>query len=539
MGQVNYAQAVLRRWWLVAVLALAGLIVGSMIPVSHASKAHSWRTTALVGTVPPASGSKSTLGPGVNLSEVSFYAKSAQVMENAAKAAGVSVRDSKLKSTFTVVPPTAKKGQPGLVELAATASSRQASARLTNAYAQQLGAYLTQLVESQSQGPLVAAQQKVASLKARLAQLGISKAAVGLEAQLVAAEAQEAALSARAGYTGYNVLQPAAASTAVETGGKSSLASSHVTLGLLGILGGALLGAILAILAQSFDRTLASASRAEEAFGFRVVAEIPDTTKEDADPLISLIPSSLKPRSGGASGGVRAEAFQRLRMSVLLETLVAPSPSTANRQVILIVSPGTEPTRSAVVDNLAAVCADAGQTVLVVHTYGLHNHDDLGSDVEFPDVMTPGILQTHIQRSRLENVSLLPMGEVIGNSGHLLSRAPSLLNAARELSDLVIIEAPPLLAFHDGNALSSAADVVLVVGECGTTEFDAAHRAGELLRRINAPVLGVVLTNVHMSSKDLRQARASHEGLRSQLEPDRTPTASGGSSLSAEYVGGR
>ncbi len=58
---------------------------------------------------------------------------------------------------------------------------------------------------------------------------------------------------------------------------------------------------------------------------------------------------------------------------------------------------------------------------------------------------------------------------------------------------------------HHVEALAQLVDVVLVVGECGTTTFDEARRSGDLLRRMAAPVLGVVLTNVRLPYNDPRQ----------------------------------
>jgi len=48
-------------------------------------------------------------------------------------------------------------------------------------------------------------------------------------------------------------------------------------------------------------------------------------------------------------------------------------------------------------------------------------------------------------------------------------------------------------------------DVVLVVAESKFTTFDDARHAGDLLRRMGAPVLGVVLTNVPLNQRDIRQ----------------------------------
>jgi Mrp family chromosome partitioning ATPase len=90
----------------------------------------------------------------------------------------------------------------------------------------------------------------------------------------------------------------------------------------------------------------------------------------------------------------------------------------------------------------------------------------------------------------------------------------------------VIIEAPPLLAFHDGEALASVSDVVLLVAEYGRTTATQARRAGELLRRFDAPVLGVVFTGVRWSG-DLAQAERTRtqSGRESQLEATRSAAA--------------
>ncbi len=71
---------------------------------------------------------------------------------------------------------------------------------------------------------------------------------------------------------------------------------------------------------------------------------------------------------------------------------------------------------------------------------------------------------------------------------------------------MIIVEVPPLLAVHHAEALVHSVDVVLVVAECRVTTFDQARRAGDLLRRMGAPVLGVVLTNVRIERADIRHS---------------------------------
>jgi Mrp family chromosome partitioning ATPase len=219
-------------------------------------------------------------------------------------------------------------------------------------------------------------------------------------------------------------------------------------------------------------------------------------------------------------------------MSVLLENLAgqtvdrnAPKAmTTTRRHIVLVLSASDEPSRSAVVDNLAAASAEAGQRAIVVDALDTTPDDaasgllEPGREIEIEDI------ERRLEPSRLENVALLKLSRVIGNSSQLLTHAPAVLRAAEVLADIVIIEAPPLLAFHDGEALAAASDVVLLVAENGRTTASQARRAGELLRRFDAPVLGVVFTGVRAKSDDVLQADRNRApgGRRSNLEPSRT-----------------
>jgi hypothetical protein len=111
----------------------------------------------------------------------------------------------------------------------------------------------------------------------------------------------------------------------------------------------------------------------------------------------------------------------------------------------------------------------------------------------------------------------------VAGSAQLVARGGRLLDAARKVCDVVIVDVPPMLALHHAEALSHSVDVVLVVGECGFTTIDEARQAGDLLRRIEAPVLGVVLTNVPLPATDIRQTVPRHHAAASP-EPAKPPT---------------
>jgi succinoglycan biosynthesis transport protein ExoP len=69
----------------------------------------------------------------------------------------------------------------------------------------------------------------------------------------------------------------------------------------------------------------------------------------------------------------------------------------------------------------------------------------------------------------------------------------------REMSaeyDRIIIDSPPVNVVTDAALLGSWADGVIVIARAGMTEGPALSYAVEQLRRVRAPVLGVVLNDI-------------------------------------------
>jgi Mrp family chromosome partitioning ATPase len=297
---------------------------------------------------------------------------------------------------------------------------------------------------------------------------------------------------------------------------------------IAGLIIGALLGAGLVLLRELLNKRIRSSARAESTYGFPVVVEIPAVPVKAATAATGLtVPVDVvrEPVSAGA------EAYRMLRMSILFEALAPQSrPSDSlgfeygsgvlfdapqagagqplaplgERTVVMVVSAGTEPSRPHVAANLAAIYGEAGQQVIVVSTGDVEAVSGVRLADARPKVIRREDVEAQLQPSRLEFVSRLPLRPFVSNSGELVTRGRAVIDAARTLCDVVIVEVPPLLAVHHAEALAHAADVVLVVGECDVTTFGDARRAGDLLRRIDAPVLGVVLTNVRIDQKDVR-----------------------------------
>jgi Mrp family chromosome partitioning ATPase len=69
-----------------------------------------------------------------------------------------------------------------------------------------------------------------------------------------------------------------------------------------------------------------------------------------------------------------------------------------------------------------------------------------------------------------------------------------------EQADIVLFDAPPIIAVTDAAVLSSKVDGVLLVINAGGTKRDHAQSAKTLLEKVNARLVGVVLNNVRFDT---------------------------------------
>jgi non-specific protein-tyrosine kinase len=64
-----------------------------------------------------------------------------------------------------------------------------------------------------------------------------------------------------------------------------------------------------------------------------------------------------------------------------------------------------------------------------------------------------------------------------------------------ETADIVLFDAPPVIAVTDAAVLGTKVDGVLLVVQAGKTRRDHAERAKEMLEKANVHIIGVTLTN--------------------------------------------
>jgi Mrp family chromosome partitioning ATPase len=76
------------------------------------------------------------------------------------------------------------------------------------------------------------------------------------------------------------------------------------------------------------------------------------------------------------------------------------------------------------------------------------------------------------------------------------------LTKLRDQYDHIVVDTPPSLSVTDAVVLSQRADAVVLVIRSGQTTKQALRRSRDILARVNAKVVGVLLNAVDLSSPD-------------------------------------
>ncbi|MEE9616221.1 MAG: CpsD/CapB family tyrosine-protein kinase, partial [Anaerolineae bacterium] len=120
---------------------------------------------------------------------------------------------------------------------------------------------------------------------------------------------------------------------------------------------------------------------------------------------------------------------------------------------------------------------DRGLTTMIVEEAGL---DD-------PPLIDVGV----------DNLWLMPSGPMPPNPADILGsrKMEEVIAVLRARADVVLFDAPPIIAVTDAAVLGTKVDGVLLVVCAGRTRREHAQRARELLERVHVRIVGAVLND--------------------------------------------
>jgi non-specific protein-tyrosine kinase len=193
-----------------------------------------------------------------------------------------------------------------------------------------------------------------------------------------------------------------------------------------------------------------------------------------------------------------SEAYRTLRTNLEFSSLDKPI------KTMVVTSAGPEEGKSTTLANLAVTIAQGGKRVILADCdlrrpsqhkiFGLEN----GRGLTTMMVEEEALKDPPLQETGVENLWLLPSGPIPPNPSELLGsrRMEEIIEALLDRADIVLFDAPPVIAVTDAAVLASKVDGVLMVINAGGTKREHAQRAKALLEKVNVRIIGAVLNNV-------------------------------------------
>ena len=261
---------------------------------------------------------------------------------------------------------------------------------------------------------------------------------------------------------------------------------------LLSGLAGLLIGLVAMLVAASLDRTVRSARQLRHISGVPNLAVIPRQpigAERPADVALVRDPNSIE-----------SEGYRTLRTA--LEFALSDHPKESGH-VVLVTSPRPGEGKSSVAANLAAAAAMAGRSVVLVdgdlRRPQMHRLFRVGSDVGLSSVLRgTAMVKDSVQRVMPEHeLVLLSGGPPPPDPAELLAtnRLGELLAGLARRAELVVVDAPPVLAVTDPTLLAQHADAVLLVATADLSDRSEWREALERLAVVDANVVGTALLN--------------------------------------------
>jgi succinoglycan biosynthesis transport protein ExoP len=271
-----------------------------------------------------------------------------------------------------------------------------------------------------------------------------------------------------------------------------------ITLDLMLGVVAALIGAMVAlIVAEIFDSGLTTADDIEHDFSLPALGSIPSLDSVVDEEQGAELPEPYdyivqKPLSGFA------ETFRTLRSSLLL--------CRTGRAVklVAITSSLSDEGKTTTSFCLARISALSGDKTIVIDC-------DLrrrGFNAFVPEDHEEGLIEVLSGKRKIEEVilpdpgtgaSILPLGRSPYTPRDLFSSAAmeQLLTELSKTYDLVILDAPPVLAVADARAIVHRADAVVMLVKWRSTPRKAVEASLKILNGADAFVAGIALTRVN------------------------------------------
>jgi non-specific protein-tyrosine kinase len=197
-----------------------------------------------------------------------------------------------------------------------------------------------------------------------------------------------------------------------------------------------------------------------------------------------------------------AEAYRTLRTNIEFSGV------DEQLRTLLVTSSGPSDDKSVAAANLAVAMADGDRPVILVDAdlrrpsqhllFGLSNEQGFTNLFKDETILGNPPLQT-IPNTTLQVLTSGPLPPI---PSQLLAskKIDKVLSQLAQMAEIIIFDAPPIITVNDASLLASKVDGVLLIVRAGGTKRDHVKAAKDRLEKVNARLIGAVLTNAQIDS---------------------------------------
>jgi capsular exopolysaccharide synthesis family protein len=253
---------------------------------------------------------------------------------------------------------------------------------------------------------------------------------------------------------------------------------------------GLILSIVIIMLKEYSDGTLKTEKDVEEYLDYQVIGIIP----KENDGIDNLI---------AKKSGITIEAFRTLRTNIEFSSI------DNKVKAIMVTSSKQGEGKSSIAYILAFIMSQNGKKTLLIdcdlRRPRLHNFFGINNKKGISNILV-GVTKWEEERykTKYNNLYLIPGGTKPPNPTELLSshKMKEFMETLKQSFDYIIIDTPPVGIVTDAQVLSTLCDGCIFVVAAGESVKEDTIKARNLLKIVNAKILGICLNKVKPYKND-------------------------------------